>query len=163
MTAIDISAQLRRNDPTTLQVVTNSNQRLPGGQVLVAGVPTTLTKAPGRSLRWRQVSKAVRALDAAGVLAPTADAPTIDSITSTIENDNTAVVTILGTGFEVSANVFLVDADGAQIAVGNKIRVSATELTFTVPTTVEPGVYGVRVTDAELVITEAAALTVTEA
>jgi hypothetical protein len=165
MTAVDVSQTFRANDPSPITVVSNQNVLIRGLNVNVPpATPTTLTKNPLRLVRWYRAMRDVFTAKAAGALADQAAAPTISTVLpATAPNDNTTVVTITGTGFEVTATAKLVATGGIEIALGNVTRVSATSITFTVPLTVDAGVYGVRVTDAELAVTLPNALTVTEA
>lgn len=160
MPAVNIAPTLRGNDPAALAVTPGvSGVRIRGTTVVTeAGTPVVLTKNPKRQMRWRQASRDARALIKAGSMALTADVPTITTVLpATADNDDTTVVTITGTGFEVGADVLIGDAPA-----GNVIRVSATSITFTVPTDVEAGIYDITVTDGDLNVTAEAALTVTE-
>lgn len=165
MTAVDVSKTFRKNDPSPITVVSNETVRIRGLNVTVPpATPTVLTKNPKQMLRWYIGKRDVIAAEAAGVLAESADAPTISTVLpATCPNDTSTVVTITGTNFEVSATAKLVTAGGVEVALNSVTRVSSTSITFRVPAAVLAGVYGVRVTDADLIVTKPAALTVTAA
>lgn len=164
MPTIDISAQQSRSTPASITVVSTKTRVLRGTKTVIpAGVSTVvpLGKPPFNRIAYLDYLKFV----AADEMGPVASAPTISLIApTTIDNDNTAVVTITGTGFEVGATVTLIDSTngtGLEIPAGNVIRVSATSITFTVPTTVLPDVYQVRVSDADVDVIATQLLTVT--
>jgi hypothetical protein len=164
MTSVSVAAQFIDNKPASYTITTNrSGVKVAGTKTTIAArTSTTLTKRS--KIRWKQTVKDVESLKAKGVAADTTDAPTFTSISpSTLANDANQLATITGTGFEAGASVVLVDADDAEVALGSVTRVSATSITFKVPTTVEAGVYALRITDTQLVITVPDAVTITVA
>jgi hypothetical protein len=161
---ISIASQLRANDPASLAITPKvSGIKIRGANVVtVAATPLVLTKNVKRKMRWHRTVRDVNSLLTGDQAENTSDVPTIVSVLpGTSPNDGSVLVTITGTGFEVTAGVVLVSSGGAEVAVTNVTRISATQITFNVPGSVSPATYGVRVTDTHMNVTAPAALVVT--